>query len=610
MELSKFEIHSQLLAKQIRIFHLQNLQKEHDKLHDEYETAKKKVKNFENDLSLSLRELNAAKIDLSNLKHEYEKLEKKCQQTELHLNEEKDRGKELSSKIIILNNKLDEERKKTSGLSSLERQIGKLNAQLESKQNEIIEINKRLKQLDEANSDLIRIKEDHQLLKALNESLTTELNRLRAENQELICSTNNRHSEFDSLTGENKRLNDDNEQLNGELASLRQSVGDRDAQNRRELDELRNKLGLVEQQLSNKESEFNSYKIKVTKVLNEKNNGQASGEDKQAHLKQLSSLKRQLDESLESAGRLQNELHTERQLRTAFESELSTLKSDMVRLRDDSSKLVIQQNENQSLRKKLGQLEQRIEKESAESRRRIEELKSGHSSELEEYELKLRELNEALASSSKHVSKAGNRKELNDDLKNECGDFKNDSGDFARNDFKNHSNSDNTDLDSLENTSVNFKQKRLSTSTAPDLDYVNPLQEILSQSNSKTVKAELLDQLNELLKESESNNSLLTEQNRLLKEEVRRLERSIERTEIAKNLEYFKNILIKFLSFENNTSDGNERTQLVPVLKTILKLSKEEEIKLKNFATFMQDAKQFNGQSNGPKSNWSIFGFS
>ena len=610
MELSKFEIHSQLLAKQIRIFHLQNLQKEHDKLHDEYETAKKKVKNFENDLSLSLRELNAAKIDLSNLKHEYEKLEKKCQQTELHLNEEKDRGKELSSKIIILNNKLDEERKKTSGLSSLERQIGKLNAQLESKQNEIIEINKRLKQLDEANSDLIRIKEDHQLLKALNESLTTELNRLRAENQELICSTNNRHSEFDSLTGENKRLNDDNEQLNGELASLRQSVGDRDAQNRRELDELRNKLGLVEQQLSNKESEFNSYKIKVTKVLNEKNNGQASGEDKQAHLKQLSSLKRQLDESLESAGRLQNELHTERQLRTAFESELSTLKSDMVRLRDDSSKLVIQQNENQSLRKKLGQLEQRIEKESAESRRRIEELKSGHSSELEEYELKLRELNEALASSSKHVSKAGNRKELNDDLKNECGDFKNDIGDFARNDFKNHSNSDNTDLDSLENTSVNFKQKRLSTSTAPDLDYVNPLQEILSQSNSKTVKAELLDQLNELLKESESNNSLLTEQNRLLKEEVRRLERSIERTEIAKNLEYFKNILIKFLSFENNTSDGNERTQLVPVLKTILKLSKEEEIKLKNFATFMQDAKQFNGQSNGPKSNWSIFGFS
>ena len=585
-------------------------------MHDDYESAKKKVKNFENDLSLSLRELNAAKIDLSNLKHEHEKLERKCQLAESHLNEEKERGKELASKIIILNNKLDEERKKSSGLTALERQIGKLNAQLESKQNEIVELQKRLKQLDEANSDLVRTKEDHQMLKALNESLTTELNRLRNENQELISSTNNRHSEFESLTGENRRLADDNEQLNGELASLRQSIGDSEVQHRHELDELRNKLALVEQQLSNKESEFNSYRIKVTKVLNEKNNGQTN-EDKQAHLKELSSLKRQLDESLESSGRLKNELHTERQLRTAFESELTTLKSDQVRLRDDASKLVIQQNENQSLRKKLGQLEQRIEEESTESRRTIEALKSDHCKELEQYEIKIRELTEALASKVESKCKTCNQKELSDELKNESGDlknessdYKNDSGDYPRNDFKNHSNhSDNTDLDSLENTSVNFKTKRLSTSTAPDLDYVNPLQEILSQSNAKTVKAELLDQLNELLKESESNNSLLTEQNRLLKEEVRRLERSIERTEIAKNLEYFKNILIKFLSFENNTSDGSERTQLVPVLKTILKLSKEEEIKLKNFATFMQDAKQFNAQSNGPKSNWSIFGF-
>ena len=563
--------------------------------------------------------MNATKSELSNLKNEHKRLEKKCQQAESRLSDENDRGKELSSKIIILNNRRDEERKKTANLNALEKQISKLNGQLESKQAELNEINKRLKQLDETNSDLAQIKEDHQLLKALNESLTTELNRLKNENQELICSTNSRHSELESIIGENKRLNDANEQLNGELASLRQSLGDREAGYQCELDELRKKLSLVEQQLSNKETEFNSYKIKVTKVLNEKNNGNARQDDKQAHLNELSSLKRQLDEQLESSGRLKSELHTEKQLRTALEGELTTLKNDLAGLRDDSSKLVIQQNENRSLVKKLGQLEARIQSDSADAIRRIEELKTGHAAELEAYEIKLKELGETLASSNRESKcKTCSLKELNDDLKNDdlkndAADFKNDSSDYARtSDFKNHSNSDNnTDLDSLENTSLNFKTKRLSTSTAPDLDYVNPLQEILNQSNSKTVKAELLDQLNELLKESESNNSLLTEQNRLLKEEVRRLERSIERAEIAKNLEYFKNVLIKFLSLsENNTSDGNERTQLVPVLKTILKLSKEEEIKLKNFTTFMQDAKQFNQQANGPKSNWSIFGFS
>lgn len=48
-----------------------------------------------------------------------------------------------------------------------------------------------------------------------------------------------------------------------------------------------------------------------------------------------------------------------------------------------------------------------------------------------------------------------------------------------------------------------------------------------------------------MLEESESNNLLLTEQNRVLKNEIRRLQRSVERLEIAENLEYLKNILVK-----------------------------------------------------------------
>lgn len=52
-------------------------------------------------------------------------------------------------------------------------------------------------------------------------------------------------------------------------------------------------------------------------------------------------------------------------------------------------------------------------------------------------------------------------------------------------------------------------------------------------------------QFQQLLAESENSISLLSEQNRVLKEEIRRLHRSIERVDIANNMEYLKNILLK-----------------------------------------------------------------
>ena len=37
----------------------------------------------------------------------------------------------------------------------------------------------------------------------------------------------------------------------------------------------------------------------------------------------------------------------------------------------------------------------------------------------------------------------------------------------------------------------------------------------------------------------------MSEQNKVLKEEIRRLQRSIDRIEVADNLEYLKNIVVK-----------------------------------------------------------------
>lgn len=54
-----------------------------------------------------------------------------------------------------------------------------------------------------------------------------------------------------------------------------------------------------------------------------------------------------------------------------------------------------------------------------------------------------------------------------------------------------------------------------------------------------------LRHLTDLLSESEANNSRLSEQIKLLKDEIRRLERNNERSEHVANAEYLKNIVMQ-----------------------------------------------------------------
>ena len=89
------------------------------------------------------------------------------------------------------------------------------------------------------------------------------------------------------------------------------------------------------------------------------------------------------------------------------------------------------------------------------------------------------------------------------------------------------------------------------------------------------IKMRLLD-ANELLNESELNNVRLTEQIALLKDEIRRIERNVDRAESLSNLEYLKNIILKFFVLKSTP----ERLQLIPVLVTMLKLSPDEQAQL------------------------------
>lgn len=102
----------------------------------------------------------------------------------------------------------------------------------------------------------------------------------------------------------------------------------------------------------------------------------------------------------------------------------------------------------------------------------------------------------------------------------------------------------------------------------------------------------------QLLSESENSITLLSEQNRLLKEEIRRLQRSVDRMDIANNLEYLKNVLMKFLTIKG----VDEKERLITVLTTILKLTPEER---DLFHQCVQDS-----NSAAPNSKWNLWQWS
>lgn len=72
---------------------------------------------------------------------------------------------------------------------------------------------------------------------------------------------------------------------------------------------------------------------------------------------------------------------------------------------------------------------------------------------------------------------------------------------------------------------------------------------------------------------------------KVLKNELRRLERNQEREKSGANLEYLKNVLLQFIFLRS----GSEKQALLPVIHTMLQLSPEEKNKLAAVAqgTFM-----------------------
>ncbi|KAG5681572.1 hypothetical protein PVAND_010991 [Polypedilum vanderplanki] len=131
-------------------------------------------------------------------------------------------------------------------------------------------------------------------------------------------------------------------------------------------------------------------------------------------------------------------------------------------------------------------------------------------------------------------------------------------------------------LDELLNSSFDDNSNEVNDETMSN--YSSP-SELLEHVRAKLQKEEnRVQHLTTLLADSEKDLARMQQLNEMLKEEVRRTQRSIEREEHVKNSEYLKNVVMKFVTLNN----GDEKQRLIPVLNTILKLSSDEIQTLQN----------------------------
>ncbi|XP_054746108.1 GRIP and coiled-coil domain-containing protein 2 [Anastrepha obliqua] len=116
------------------------------------------------------------------------------------------------------------------------------------------------------------------------------------------------------------------------------------------------------------------------------------------------------------------------------------------------------------------------------------------------------------------------------------------------------------------NESANFESNAGNASTESLHVELHMTRELLAKQESR------VRHLTALLAENEQDLAKLTQMNDMLKEELRRQERAVEREKHMHNAEYLKNVVLKFLTL----TSGDERVRLIPVLNTILKLSRSE----------------------------------
>ncbi|CAH6789703.1 Gcc2 [Phodopus roborovskii] len=362
-------------------------------------------------------------------------------------------------------------------------------------------------------------------------------------------------------------------------------------------------------------SEFESYKVRVHNVLKQQKNKSVSqaetegAKQERKHLEMLiDQLKIKLQDSQNSLQINVSELQTlqsehdtllERHNRMLQETvtkeaelreKLCSVQSKNTMMKSEHSQAVCQlTSQNEALRNSFRDQVRHLQEE---HRKTVETLQHQLSKvEAQLFQLKSEPSTRSTYPASSHQPLKNPRERRNTDLPLL------DMHTVAREEGEGMETTDSESVSSAGTHIPSLEQLLSSPDTKPEQHLAEPslwhaefTKEELAEKLSSTTKS--ADHLNGLLRETEATNAILMEQIKLLKNEIRRLERNQEREKSVANLEYLKNVLLRFIFLK----PGSERERLLPVIDTMLQLSPEEKGKL---ATVAQGEEDRSSRSSG-----------
>ncbi|XP_050068113.1 GRIP and coiled-coil domain-containing protein 2 [Anopheles maculipalpis] len=604
---------------------IQNLKREKDA----FQMAKKEIDAENQRLKANLK---AKEKDLSDTMEQQKELKSELERSKLAVKKANLLTLEMEAyerSLAELNSKL--ETKKTlvkeleetidaqeRSMKSLKQQLTILEESLESQQKH----SRELKQEVDVQQGKLR-QSEHQRME-----LTGQLEELRDEHDRLKQKVENNRVELEQVAAEKQKTC-------GSLEMEKNTLLKQNVSLESELNELRKEMAGRQQELDDIRTEFASYKIRAQSVLRQNQNKDSSREKELEE--ELSQLRRSLDAVENKQQSLLKQIADLTKSNEEFKHERDRTQNrckELLGLLEESrlhNESLMEESRKVNQEHQEALKTQRIQNETLVQcyKKQLEEQQEAHAREMEQLQKSVRSIrSEASVDGLAGVESRSNL--LNNNLSLQSSLMLG-AGAASRTTFTDEQRislllMEREDGEGSENTSLGagtlgpWRRKLSTSSTARGRSSrdVMPLDELLNTSfddansvvladdggesdqhhgptygrdSSPTVelqatKEQLSKQesrvrhLTAVLAEAEQDLAKLTQLNELLKEEVRRQQRSIEREAHVHNSEYLKNVIFKFVTLSN----GDERSRLVPVLNTILKLSPEETQKLQNVA--------------------------
>ncbi|KAI2802753.1 hypothetical protein RDWZM_001042 [Blomia tropicalis] len=556
----------------------QNLQTEYDRIQDQNEIYIKTNKNLENDLIKYGQELSNVREKCVNNQETINQMQMHNDQQKIQIEQLIATNKELEGKVIVLQSDLKLENKKNSDLLESVRELNSIRDDYKHKCKEYDDLTQTLQQSLDRSDNLEQELEKKNAQLDNYDEVQSEKQKLSLDNlkqNELVLKQIEQLNQSQTTIEELKAKNND---LEGKIEDLQLFNRQQNGQMERTVIELETKLKLSEEDLQLTRTQFDQYKQRVTNVMKEnKLNNVGHGKYLEELNLKIEMLQDENNSLRDKCNSYSKEIEATLTEKKEIKTQLSLMEDQMKRFEDLDRQLQSTIEDKLRLENKIDLLKSSFIKEKQtimeENLENIENLRI-------KFETKI--------------------KELEDEVLN-C---------------RQSSTSDN-DSNSIVNSNTSFEE--IKGSDPEILSYRsnnsslerNFLEDILNldSSSSKSPSdqnvavipdSSNIDNLTQLLSESENSITLLSEQNRLLKEEIRRLQRSFDRVDIANNLEYLKNVLLKFLTIKGL----DERERLITVLTTILKLTNEER------DIFHQCVTEGDGSSTLSTNKWSLWQWS